>query len=71
VIHLSIATVVLFFFLDEAHECTLSTDVLMGLLKEVMLKRCDLKIIVMSATLDAPKFQEYFDNSPLMKVPGF
>jgi pre-mRNA-splicing factor ATP-dependent RNA helicase DHX15/PRP43 len=56
--------------LDEAHERTLSTDVLMGLLKEVMLKRRDLKIIVMSATLDALKFQEYFDNSPLMKVPG-
>jgi pre-mRNA-splicing factor ATP-dependent RNA helicase DHX15/PRP43 len=56
--------------LDEAHERTLSTDVLMGLLKEVMAKRRDLKIIVMSATLDALKFQEYFENSPLMKVPG-
>lgn len=56
--------------LDEAHERTLSTDVLMGLLKEVMAKRRDLKIIVMSATLDAAKFQQYFDNSPLMKVPG-
>jgi pre-mRNA-splicing factor ATP-dependent RNA helicase DHX15/PRP43 len=56
--------------LDEAHERTLSTDVLMGLLKEIMIKRKDLKIIVMSATLDALKFQEYFENSPLMKVPG-
>ena len=56
--------------LDEAHERTLSTDVLMGLLKEVMLKRSDLKIIVMSATLDAQKFQTYFSNAPLMKVPG-
>jgi pre-mRNA-splicing factor ATP-dependent RNA helicase DHX15/PRP43 len=56
--------------LDEAHERTLSTDVLMGLLKEVMAKRRDLKIIVMSATLDAAKFQTYFDDSPLMKVPG-
>ena len=33
-----------------------------------MLKRPDLKIVVMSATLDALKFQEYFDNAPLMKV---
>lgn len=56
--------------LDEAHERTLSTDVLMGLLKEVKQKRPDLKIIVMSATLDAQKFQDYFDNAPLMRVPG-
>ena len=45
-------------------------QVLMGLLKEVLLKRPDLKVVVMSATLDAVKFQKYFDNAPLMKVPG-
>lgn len=57
--------------LDEAHERTLSTDVLMGLLKGVMMKRKDLKIVVMSATLDAVKFQQYFENSPPpVKVPG-
>lgn len=56
--------------IDEAHERTLSTDVLMGLLKEVMQKRPDMKVVVMSATLDAGKFQKYFDNAPLMKVPG-
>lgn len=56
--------------IDEAHERTLSTDVLMGLLKEVMARRPDLKIVVMSATLDAVKFQKYFDNAPLVKVPG-
>lgn len=56
--------------IDEAHERTLSTDVLMGLLKEVMVRRLDLKILVMSATLDAQRFQKYFDNAPLLKVPG-
>ncbi|GAB0497266.1 hypothetical protein MMPV_008590 [Pyropia vietnamensis] len=56
--------------LDEAHERTLSTDVLMGLFKEVLRRRPDLKLIVMSATLDAGKFQEYFVGAPLMKVPG-
>lgn len=56
--------------IDEAHERTLSTDVLMGLLKELLPKRPKLKVLVMSATLDAAKFQKYFDNAPLLKVPG-
>ena len=59
--------------LDEAHERTVATDILMALLKSIVKRRKDLKIIIMSATLDALKFQKYFtigEPPPLFEVSG-
>ena len=56
--------------LDEAHERTIYTDVLFGLLKTALVTRLDLRLIVTSATLDADKFSLYFYDCPIFKIPG-
>ena len=57
--------------LDEAHERTLATDILMSLLKDVTKRRPDLHLIITSATLDTQKFQQYFSIDEHSPAPLF
>jgi pre-mRNA-splicing factor ATP-dependent RNA helicase DHX16 len=56
--------------IDEAHERTLHTDILFGLVKDIARFRPDLKLLISSATMDANKFSEYFDDAPIFNIPG-
>lgn len=56
--------------MDEAHERSLHTDVLMGLIKRVVARRRDIKLIVTSATMNAEKFSDFFGSVPIFNIPG-
>ena len=56
--------------IDEAHERTLHTDIILGLIKDVARFRPDIKVIISSATVDADKFSSYFDDAPVFIIPG-
>lgn len=56
--------------IDEAHERSLQTDVLLGLLKKIVSRRFDLRVIVTSATMDSQRFSQFFANAPIFTIPG-
>ncbi|XP_012229810.1 putative ATP-dependent RNA helicase DHX57 isoform X2 [Linepithema humile] len=55
---------------DEVHERSAESDFLLMLLKELLPKRPSLKIILMSATLEANIFSSYFKKTPILNIPG-
>ena len=56
--------------LDEVHERSIDTDFLLIVLRSLLLARPDLKVVLMSATVDAQKFSNYLDGAPIISVPG-
>ncbi|KAJ2065192.1 DEAH-box RNA helicase prp16 [Coemansia sp. S146] len=56
--------------MDEIHKRMLNTDVLLGLLKQIVAIRRDLKIIVALATMNAQHFADFFGNAPMFTIPG-
>ncbi|XP_026130338.1 ATP-dependent RNA helicase DHX29-like isoform X2 [Carassius auratus] len=55
---------------DEVHERSVQSDFLLTILKEVVHKRSDLRLILMSATVDCQKFANYFNRCPVVTIPG-
>lgn len=56
--------------MDEAHEWSLHTDVLFGILKNISSNRTDFKLIITSATMNSQKFSNFFDHAPIYFIPG-
>ncbi|KAI9294472.1 hypothetical protein K502DRAFT_292270 [Neoconidiobolus thromboides FSU 785] len=61
--------------LDEAHERTIRNDFLMGKLKQIVnyrrnILKQEFHLIIMSATLDSKKFSQFYDNAPIIRIPG-
>uniref|UniRef100_A0A8C1QYB2 ATP-dependent DNA/RNA helicase DHX36 n=1 Tax=Cyprinus carpio TaxID=7962 RepID=A0A8C1QYB2_CYPCA len=57
--------------LDEIHERSLQSDVLLSIVKDLLTAREDLKVVLMSATLNAEKFSKYFNNCSMIHIPGY
>ncbi|XP_037609310.1 ATP-dependent RNA helicase DHX29 [Sebastes umbrosus] len=65
--HLSSLTHII---VDEVHERSVQSDFLLTILKDVVMRRSDLKLILMSATVDCNKFSNYFNRCPVISIPG-
>ncbi|CEP19067.1 hypothetical protein [Parasitella parasitica] len=57
--------------IDEVHERSVDSDFLLIILREVLKKRKDLKIVLMSATINQELFSNYFNGAPAIQIPGF
>lgn len=55
---------------DEVHERTLNIDFLIGYLRQLLPRRMDLKVILMSATIEAERFQRFFHEAGIVEIPG-
>lgn len=56
--------------LDEVHERSIESDFLLIVLKKLLTKRKDLKVVLMSATVDSERFSNYFGGAKVLNVPG-
>uniref|UniRef100_A0A4W6DT92 ATP-dependent RNA helicase DHX29 n=1 Tax=Lates calcarifer TaxID=8187 RepID=A0A4W6DT92_LATCA len=65
--HLSSLTHII---VDEVHERSVQSDFLLTILKDVVMRRSDLQLILMSATVDCDKFSSYFNRCPVITIPG-
>ncbi|KAI8145909.1 P-loop containing nucleoside triphosphate hydrolase protein [Fennellomyces sp. T-0311] len=57
--------------IDEVHERSVDSDFLLIILREVLKKRKDLKVVLMSATINQQVFADYFGGAPAIEIPGF
>ncbi|XP_048359940.1 ATP-dependent RNA helicase DHX29 [Sphaerodactylus townsendi] len=55
---------------DEVHERTVQSDFLLVILREILHKRSDLHLVLMSATVDSEKFSSYFTHCPILRISG-
>uniref|UniRef100_A0A674G8Z4 ATP-dependent RNA helicase DHX29 n=1 Tax=Taeniopygia guttata TaxID=59729 RepID=A0A674G8Z4_TAEGU len=55
---------------DEVHERSVQSDFLLVILREILHKRSDLHLILMSATVDSEKFSSYFSHCPILRISG-
>lgn len=54
----------------QVHERSVQSDFLLTILKDVVMRRSDLQLILMSATVDCQKFSSYFNRCPVISIPG-